>query len=279
MRAPEESNRKRALEEVVSLEAWHKRFTIKRKRSPLHVDVVFKEGFIGAEANAPVRFRLSLRRAEITVVIPPGEPARVAPESVSRDAPAIQSKAILERRAKTMRTRRTSAQAAADLTKVAPSAKLQLGDESSRGVRAAIVSVQKADGMTVLHSVNPDGNHQWEIRPAGTEAIAGRPWNAKKRPRLTLIDTRASRARGIAAAVRIEIRCRRQDLKIDDIVVKDEALLEKLKHATGFRNRMAAAEAAIRARLTEAGLFSGEIADPFVTITIEAVASEEIGDD
>jgi hypothetical protein len=61
-------------------------------RLDLHADIVFGKGRVGGDTESPVRFRLSLRRAEIVVVVPPLEPISIDKKSVSRDAPKRQGR-------------------------------------------------------------------------------------------------------------------------------------------------------------------------------------------
>ena len=63
-----DDNRKRALADVVTVDAWHAEFSNDAPRVDLHIDVVFGVGRIGGGESAGVRFRLSLRRAEVVVV-------------------------------------------------------------------------------------------------------------------------------------------------------------------------------------------------------------------
>ena len=72
-----ERNRKRGLAEVVSIDAWHERFGESCDRADLHANVTFMTGRLGGEPESQVRFRLSLKRAEIVVVIPETEPLSV----------------------------------------------------------------------------------------------------------------------------------------------------------------------------------------------------------
>jgi hypothetical protein len=85
-------NRKRAFADVVTIDAWHNEFNDECKTADLHADVVFGTARLGGEAASQVRFRLSIKRAEIVVIVPELEPLSVAKTSVSRDAPEFQAK-------------------------------------------------------------------------------------------------------------------------------------------------------------------------------------------
>src|SRR2546423_71274 len=85
-------NRRRAFADVVSIDAWHPPFSDQVSRVDLHADVVFGTARIGGENESAVRFRLSVKRAEIVVVVPDSEPVGVDRSSVSRDAPEFEGR-------------------------------------------------------------------------------------------------------------------------------------------------------------------------------------------
>lgn len=67
-------NRKRAFADVVSIDAWHDSFSEAYASVDLHADVVFGTARVGGECDSPIRFRLSVKRAEVVIVIPNTEP-------------------------------------------------------------------------------------------------------------------------------------------------------------------------------------------------------------
>jgi len=88
---------------------------------------------------------------------------------------------------------------------------------------------------------------------------------------MRLTDTRRNRTKGIAPVVRLEVRCRREDLLIEDLEIKDEGLWASVKEKAGFMNRMAAAESYIRDQLTSLGLEVGNIEDKFGRLSLASV--------
>jgi hypothetical protein len=80
-------NRRRAFADVVSIDAWHEPFDANEGTVDLHADVVFGTARVGGETESPIRFRLSIKRAELLVVIPNSEPVKIDRKSVSRSAP------------------------------------------------------------------------------------------------------------------------------------------------------------------------------------------------
>lgn len=264
-------NRKRALSEVVSLEAWHQQFKAKRKAVKLFVDVVFSEGRVGGSSD-PVRFRLRIKQAEVVVVIPPTEQASIDKTSVAREAPLSEIKSVEEEKS----VRKTTAKAKADLNArhtLVPS--VTVGAEGHKeGTRSSHATrTRSIPAIQVMQTKTPEGQYAWQLRPGWGQTLLGRPWSATSEPRLKVIDKRADSSRGLEPSVRVEVRCRREDLDITDIRLSaDKGLVGKFSPR---RNKEVAAEALIRSRLFEAGLFhSTDLSDPFAEMVLCATTAE-----
>ncbi|MGE8131808.1 hypothetical protein ACQKQD_33245 [Methylobacterium sp. NPDC080182] len=269
-----QDNRKRALSEVVSLDAWHKGFTLKQSTASLHVDIAFSTGRIGEEAESPVRFQIRLKQAEVVVIVPPHEPAKIAKSSVRRDAPEKEMKLTETHRSSTKKSIVGSAKAKLGLAGLIPSLETTGKHSCETSSDASVKIVKNLHSMAVKQIQTADGDYAWEIKPVGSGFLDGRPWNAKKQPRLSFSDTRPDRDKGIEPSVRVELRCRREDLEIFDIVNKEK--IGFIEAATNhFANqKMAAAQALIRTRLSQSGLLTGDINDPYSQITICAIIAE-----
>jgi len=267
-------NRKRAFAEVVTVEAWHHPFGPDTSKVDLHADVVFATARVGGETNSPVRFRLRMKRADIVVVIPDSEPVVVDKRSVSRDAPQF--------RTNISQSTETSSAAAAggevgssvSASGLSASAKIH----ASAGVKVASTQKIEVSGelgsMTVTQSKTADGHYRWTVEPSRNDQLEGRPWDSTNAPRLKLSDRRKDRSRGIPPTVRVEVRCRREDIDIFDLTIKDESLLEKAKRAMGFENRIKAAEAYIRDQLAGEGLEVSNMSDVFGYLTFASTTAD-----
>jgi hypothetical protein len=128
--------------------------------------------------------------------------------------------------------------------------------------------------MVVTQSKTADDDYRWTVEPRRSRILQGRPWDAVSKPRAKLVDKRKDRTKGIPPTVRVEVRCRREDLVIDDLTVKDEKLWESIKARAGFSNRMAAAESYIRDRLEEEGFEAKNIQDAFSELTLGTATAE-----
>lgn len=268
-------NWSKTLNEIVSLEAWHDPFNKKNKRVDVHVDVAFLSGRLGGEDASEVRFILELRQAEIVVMIPPTEPARVDPGSVSRDAPQVEAKLVREKKFKRETHTKLGGAAKMDGDGVSLSASTGAGVSAAKTDQLRSELTEAIKNMRILHSLGPDKQHRWSVASITKDgALTGRPWDASEAPRLKVIDTRPDRERGLAPVVKVEVRCRREDLIIRNIQLKNVTGLEDRLKRGSRRNREVAAEAVIRSRLLEEGLLSGDIEDRFAILTLAAIEAQ-----
>ncbi|MDP2298207.1 MAG: hypothetical protein Q8M24_22415 [Pseudolabrys sp.] len=245
-------NRSRALAEVVAIDAWHDAFDQNISKVDLYVDVEFETGRIGGEAESSVRFRLNISQADLVVVIPDSEPLGIEKRSVSRDSPPMMSTISNE---------------------------IELSADATMSI-ARIGEADKLDyPFFVTQSKTSDGHYRWILRPSQGQVLQGRPWNPDAMPRMKIFDKRKNRRRGIPPVARVEVRCRREDIKISDIEWKDNSLWEIAKSRAGFRNKLAAAEAYIRDRLAKENLPQNNFNDSFGDITLASVIAEPQGAD
>ena len=267
-------NRRRAFADVVTIDAWHSEFGEYAQTVDLHADIVFGTSRVGGEEEAPVRFRLSVRRAEVVLIIPESEPVSVDRTTVSRDAPESQGHLTetLERS--------TRASAKAKIAGSVSSSGVIGSAEAEAGAEAVILATTKMETsgtvqfMLVTQSKTAEGHYRWTVTPRHSRTLDGRPWDGAKQPRLKLIDKRSDRSKGIPPTVRFEVRCRREDLVIEDLEIKNELLWDRLKAKTGFTNRLAAAESYIRDRLAEEGFAATQIDEKFAELIIASATAE-----
>lgn len=272
--ATNSDNRKRAFADVVSIEAWHDNFSEKVKRVNLHADVVFGTARMGGETDSPVRFRLSVKRAEIVVIIPETEPVAVDKKTVSRDSPDSHGKIteVVEQKSKTNSKAKVSASLNPSAAKGSLSADYGIQTDLSKSQKVSVSGDLRF--IVVTQSQTADGHYRWLVEPQYKATLSGRPWDASKHPRLTLIDKRKNPKDGIPPTVRVEVHCRKEDLVIEDLEIKDETIWEAAKAKAGFKNRLAAAESYIRKRLSEEGLEVKNLDDIFGRLTLASTSAE-----
>ncbi|QDH72089.1 hypothetical protein [Brevundimonas sp. M20] len=266
--------------EIVTLEAWHEKFDGATERADLHVNVAFTAGRIGGKATDKVRFRLMLKQAEVVIVIPPSEPAKVDPRSVRRDTRAREGVATQTRETDLQGS--TTAGGKLKLGASGVEAGLDFDASAAASAKAAtsVIVTEALREMMVVHGLDEDGtSHRWTITPAIGDELVGQPWRSEEEPRLTVVDMRVDRDRHIPPSIRVEVRCRREDLIITDIVMTDEAKWSVLQLNPQHRNRMAAAEAYLRNRLFEERLLEGadgDMSNPFARMTLAVVLAESL---
>lgn len=267
------TNRKRAFADVVVVDAWHDSFNLQTQQASLHAEVSFGTARVGGDIESQIRFRLSVRRAELVIVLPTSEPLLVKKKSVSRDSDDVEF--TLTRKNEKTKKANFGGRIASFFSprNLRAEAGLSVAVESS-GSDSAITTRTTSRLMKVIQSETDEGFYRWVIESRANEPLNGRPWDGKKKPRLILSDTRQDRNRGIEPSVRVEVRCLREDLVIEDIELKDEKLMDKLRSKAGFENRMAAAESYIRDRLLETGLEVNNIHDKFGRLTLVSVVAE-----
>lgn len=235
----------------------------------VHIDIVFKTARFGHEAEAPVRFKLSLRAAEVAFVIPPNEPLKIIQDSVARDQALKGGK--LSRSTNLTKGSSRAAHAAASL---GASPKAGASAAASTGTSHAEERTFKTEDEVRLilstHRKASDGSHLWELVPASASSLQGQCWDAVREPRLSVRDTRVQE-RQMEGICRVEVRCKREDLLVEDITLKDAGLLKRLATDNFYHNRIAAAEAYIRRALTYRGLDHGDLDELFSDISVAMV--------
>ena len=259
---------------MVTIEAWHDDFG--KPRVNLHADVVFGTARLGGEAESPVRFRLRVKRAEVIVIVPDSEPVSIDRLSVSRDSPELHGR-LKEAFAKKSQGG-VKGGLSASLSKLGFSGKASAEAQAEATVSASKEFEMSGDVplISVTQSKTADGHYRWSLEPHNSRALEGRPWDAMQQPRLALQDNRKDRSSGIPPTVRVEVHCKREDLEIEDLVIKDESQWKAVKRGLGSGNKMAAAESYIRDRLMSEGLDVVNIEDVFGQITLGSVIAESI---
>jgi hypothetical protein len=263
------NNRSRVFSEVVSIDAWHRPFGDGAELVDLHADVVFLSARVGEEQESTVRFRLGIKRAEVVVVVPEHEPVAIDKWSVQRDAQEFQG-----------RVTETFGQSASAAGEMAAGTSASGPHFSARGRLAAEVQASKVIErsaplrlIVALQGKSPDEHYQWTLTPQSAGVLQGKSFDPSV-PRLKLRDIRTDTSRGLPPCVRVDVRCRQEDLAIDDILIKDEGRWAKIQSRFGFANRRAAAIAYIRRALIEEGLDVANIDDPFGRVTLASVLAE-----
>jgi hypothetical protein len=149
---------------------------------------------------------------------------------------------------------------------------IEAGARASSSKREKLELAVPVAEHSVTQSKTGDGHYRWIIEMRAGGALSGRAWDALKDPRLKLIDERSNKS--LEPSVLLEVRCRAEDLIVEDVEVKDEGVWTKASSRFGVKNRLAAAIAYIKTKLVEGGLEVNNIEDKFGEVTLTQVAAE-----
>jgi len=111
---------------------------------------------------------------------------------------------------------------------------------------------------------------------ANNAVLDGKPWDPINEPRLKLIDRR-KRKNSRASDVTVEIRCRREDLVIEGIELKNQ--INRWPLRDGDANRRAAVDGYIRSQFASVGLDLniGDVGEKFIEMVLARVFSNADG--
>jgi hypothetical protein len=239
--------------ETISLDAWRTPFDGDKGEAEPYVDVVFAErGRVGGGAD-PVRFRLSLKRAEVVVLRDNENIIEVDRLSILRATPPTPAKV----RHATKQESELSGSLGGALSPAAASLSLKASTAGNVNVIDTLEHEQAVTRMEITHWKTADG-YSFRIAARAHEPyLTGQPWQAST-PLMKLRDTNARRKRGEPPELRIEIHCLREDLVIEDI----EFTSGQFNWSALTRNRQIAVEQFIKDELARSGLPCGDLSEP-----------------
>jgi hypothetical protein len=272
-------NRQRAFAELKSIEAWHGEFTNECKRVALHADVTFGTARLGGEPESKVRFKLSLQRAELIVILSDNEPAIIDPSSVARNWQILTG--TKSRRSKNLKSGSASFEAAVGISEAGANGSISA---SAKGAmegeyEETVTATEDVCRIRVSHARSEGKDQKWRFDPEFGALLEGKPWSANEKPLLDIIDQRIDSKKGIPPVVTLELRCLREDLYIEDIEVKDPSLLDRVNPNWNSRNHQIAAEAYIRNKLIEHGLETGDLGDAYARLVLGVVTASTLPSD
>jgi hypothetical protein len=255
--------------EVVSIDAWHVKNSDENYIAALHADLVFGTARVGGEDESQVRFRLSIKQADLVVIIPESEVFVVDRQSISRFGDVVTMERSVEEGTEVHGEAAGDAKVDVGLSKLSASAAASLIAKASRTAKETLKWIDKRAKIIVIYRYdNAENNDRWSFKPGTGTVLDGRPWDAHTLSLLRLVDKRANRRREVTPTVNLEIRCLREDLEIREIEIKNSSLWEKLRNRPGSENRLKAAEAYIKNQLEGNGHKAGNLGEKFAKIMI-----------
>lgn len=255
-------NNPRVFAETISLDAWRTEFNGETGVADLHIDVVFQEkGRVGGEGS-PVRFRLSLRRAEIHIIRDKENIIDIDKTSVRR----AELPAPVERSKSRIRNVNVEGKVEGNASAVSFDASVSAKAEGNVAITETIQQVDHMPAMQVTHWNTTEG-YAFKISPASEDSLTGQPWGADERT-VKIFDKNIQRKHGEPPEIRIEIRCLREDLVIEDIQFASGKLKAFFKLP---RTKQVAVEQYIKDELARAGFPCGDLSDPFTRLILADV--------
>gem|GEM_PF-4568306 len=255
---------------MVSIDVWRTPFVGGSAEADLHIDVGFFKGRLGADAldGSPVRFRMSLKRAEVHVIRDRGRAIEIPASGVARNA-------LVSSKLKTTTTQNKSIKGAvkAALSVGGPQLNVNAQGKAGTEVTKRVERNEEVGDMHIAHRKLPDGEgYVFTIEPTGSGTLNGAPWDPSM-PRMKLRDTKPQRKRGDPPELTVQIRCKREDLHIEDISITNPSIWNGDFLS---RNKQIAVEQYIKKEILAMGLPCGDISDSFATVILaDAVSVEE----
>lgn len=245
-------NKAKLFSEVVALSTWRTPFDGDSGIADIYADVVFGTGHIGAEVGSPVRFKLSLSRAEIHLIVPETEPAKLVQSTVaSADVTARTRKTVIE----------TEGEVSGDI-----SASMTAGLTANAAARGKIKAIQREEREELIFEMHlqdrpRDDGHIWEV--SNSPALKDRPWSRNERRAELKLSQGATLK--LPPSARFEVKCRRQDLKFSEIVFKGEEMGFWDKLTT---SKQVVVESYLRDEMAKVGLEFENFNDPFGVLVL-----------
>ena len=263
-------NNPRVFAETISLDVWRTEFSGDKAEADLHIEVGFFKGRLGGAEikDSPVRFRLSLKRAEVHVLRDTSKAIRIPASSLAR-LPLTKSQM------KTTSTSSTDMKGQAGASVSEKSAGVSASGEviAKSQITKKIEREEDVGEMHVTHRKLPgDGGYVFLIEPLNSSTLKGSPWEADD-PRMKIRDTKSSRKRGDPPEVSVQLRCKREDLHIEDVQIKDPSIMNGDFLS---RNKTIAVEQYIKSEILKMGFACGDLSEPFAELILgDAVSVEE----
>lgn len=254
------NNRQRILAEVLSLDAWHKPFRIDGETSAVHVEVSFEQGRIGGDdPQMPFTFRLSLRKALLTVKLEP--PLTIDRNTIARSIP--ENPVELSHMLSTESESKSSLSSEGRLSLKGASASVSgsIGDSAAAKTEQRMKLIQSSP--RIRSSPKPGGprEYSWEIAPTFEDYLDGQPWHPVHDPRLYVKHPLTKQM--IDPTIKVTLSCSIDDLLIDDLTPKSDKPLSIIRHAVKNDISYAAAVQYLKIVLTSADLEVGMMDNRF----------------
>lgn len=267
------ANQLRAFTEVTTIHAWQES-NDGGKTLKIYADVSFRTVGVGAEPEIPVRFKLSLKRAKINLILPRSDPALVfEKKELARSEKGMDPSPIKTTREKLSRRKKFAELTSSIVAKFGglldAGISSKISHEVEKESKVVTETTEEQFKMRVSGNIISDSVAAWHVEAQSSDRLAHSPWDAST-PRATIRDTAfEGRRDGVeAGGISFEISCAMDDLIIEEVEIKNPTMKQRL-NGSAYK---AAADAAIiqyiRDELRKSGLESRYIEDKFGSVTL-----------
>lgn len=264
----------RTLGRLAVVRAW---FELIKDCSPpryaFRMDVAFEDDRLGGGDNEPVRFRVGLKRCEIVVILPRGETKLKVDQRTVRSGQSP-ANVTIERKTGAVSELKGKGELGVGPSGATGSANMAASAERTRSVTATTNDVVPV--LLGTRSRTKENDQSWRVsRTDGAEILQGMLWNANEDGAMfELIDGRAEEVRdreyqtGLHATATVEVRCKREDLEVTDIMLTDPEEKKLMRSLINRNKAMKVAEAFIKQQLRDEGLRVGNIHEGFSDLVV-----------
>jgi hypothetical protein len=266
------SNSHRILQELVSVEAWHKPLEPDTD-SPFHLALSFGDARYSGDDKTPIEFQVELKRATLVVVcdnnlrVPKGSKVRVYPpwEKNYREVHGDTKDQSVSS------SQRLSADASVSVTTGASGgvSGARGKAESESNARSTETEYTQTIRQHVQMNYRQSGDeHHWDCRPVNAETLRGSAHTGDE-PVMELRPTIDQRLEDLG--VRVFVKCKADDFEIRDISTK-KSIQEKLA-GEDLERRQRLAKEVIKYKLAEADLEVVDLEPRFREVVIADIMS------
>lgn len=244
---------------AVSLEVYRGKYDTDELSANLYINVSFLTGRVSESNSSGLRFKLSIKRAEVCILKDSSGLLRVPLNDIYRPG-SFEAQYENE----SLASDELSAGARLD----ASASILSFDGASKSSTKDKMTFSAPLDGMRVIHRRNGE-EHVYDISPLSGQTLQGNPWEPGRKI-LSLNATGCNKSFEPPEPT-VQIRCLREDLEITDVQYHGDAVFN---FAALTKNKKVAVEAYIKEQLALCGLHQSDLSDPYATIVIADAVPE-----
>jgi len=266
------SNSHRILQELVSVEAWHKPLEFDNN-SPFHVALGFADARYSGPDNLPIEFQVKLKRATLVVVcdqnlkVPKSTTVRVHP---TWEKSYRQMQGDARDRSVSSSRHGTTDVAIDGLKGPSANASVSRGDANNE---SATRNIETEYTQTIRQHIQMNyrysgDEHQWDCHPINADTLQGSAHTGSD-PIMEIKPTLDKRLEDMG--VRVFVKCKADDFEITDIRM-NKSLRERLT-GEDLQARERLAKQVIKHKLAEADLEATDLDASFREVVIADIIS------